>query len=155
MCNHTPPPKDTRILCGWKSSGSSWVQGENMRLCGVGRGGKGSQGRRLRLGIWYMLLFIFSLVTLPQTESREKGRLAQTQTHTQRYFLLGVRGGQTVLWMTGWALKWAPFSSCSAPASSSSPSTIVQLCLVALTLGCLWFQRIYAHQGIIILTVTK
>lgn len=117
----------------------------------VGRGGKGSQGRRLRLGIWYMLPFIFSLVFLPQTESREKGRLAQTQTHTQRYFLLGVRGGQTVLWMTAWALKWAPFSSCSAPAFSSSPSTIVQLCLVALTLGCLWFQRIYAHQGIIIL----
>lgn len=29
--------------------------------------------------------------------------------HMFRYFLLGVWGGPTALWMTDWALKWAPF----------------------------------------------
>lgn len=53
-------------------------------------GRRGEPSRRLRLGIRYMLPLMFSLFFLPQTLSREKGRLAQTQTHTQRYFLLGV-----------------------------------------------------------------
>lgn len=74
-------------------------------LTSLGR--KEEPERRLWAGIWYIPPLIFSFFFLPQTMARVNG--FPSQTHTRRYFLLGVRGGQTVLWMTDWALKWAPF----------------------------------------------
>lgn len=82
--------------------------------------GGGDREEALSRDVIHTATYIF-LLFLTTDKCAKGGRLSLpfslSPTHMLRYFLLGVWDGQTVLWVTDWALKWAPFSliQCSFP----------------------------------------
>lgn len=95
--------------------------------------------------MWYIQPLIFSFSFLPQTSVHsEEGSVSLSQTHMLRYFLLGVWGGQTVLWVTDWTLEWAPFSlkQCSRFSHRFLPFTVVSASLVVMSPSCLWLKKV-------------
>lgn len=74
-----------------------------MRLCGEGQTvEKRGAGEEAQTGDMILAATcVFPLFPTTDCVWSERLSSSETDTNTQRYFLLGVRGGQAVLWMTG------------------------------------------------------